>query len=189
VLAVVRGVAPTLRHVHVANSAATLRHLLPECTMVRAGIALYGLQPGEGVAELAGKLRPVMSLRTAVGHVQRLPVGEAVSYGLRTVLERDTTVATLPVGYADGIARRSWSTPARVLVGGKPRRIVGVVTMDQMMVDCGDDAVSVGDEAVIFGVQSGAVVRVEDWASALDTITYEIVCAVSARVPRVYVGG
>ena len=189
VLAVVRGVAPTLRHVHVANSAATLRHLLPECTMVRAGIALYGLQPGEGVAELAGKLRPVMSLRTAVGHVQRLRAGEAVSYGLRTVLERDTTVATLPVGYADGIARRSWSTPARVLVGGKPRRIVGVVTMDQLMVDCGDDDVGVGDEAVIFGVQLGAVVRVEDWASALDTITYEIVCAVSARVPRVYVGG
>lgn len=186
VLQAIRGIAPQLRHVHVANSAATLRHLLPECTMVRVGIALYGLQPGDGVAELTTNLRPVMSLHTAVSHVQRLRAGEGVSYGLRSVMERDTTIATLPLGYADGIARRSWSTSARVLVGGKHRRIVGVVTMDQMMVECGNDTVAVGDEAVIFGEQGDARVRIEDWATALNTITYEVVCAVSARVPRVY---
>ena len=186
VLQPIRDIAPQLRHVHVANSAATLRHLLPECTMVRVGIAIYGLQPGEGVAELTTNLRPVMSLRTAVSHVQRLRAGEGVSYGLRSVMDRDTTIATLPLGYADGIARRAWSTAARVLVGGKHRRIVGVVTMDQLMVDCGDDNVAVGDEAIIFGEQGDASVSVEDWATALDTITYEIVCAVSARVPRVY---
>ncbi|MFM8714660.1 MAG: alanine racemase, partial [Actinomycetota bacterium] len=151
VLAEIRRVAPSLRHVHVANSAATLRKLLPECTMVRAGIALYGLNPGDGVASLARGLRPVMTLRTEVLHVQRLRAGEGVSYGLRTVLSRDTTVATLPIGYADGIARRAWQTPARILVGGKPRRILGVVTMDQLMVDCEDDTVTIGDEAVIFG--------------------------------------
>lgn len=188
VIADVRAAGLRPRHVHVANSAATMRRLVPECTMVRAGIAMYGLLPGEGIAQLAAGLRPVMSLRTRVTHVQRLRAGEGVSYGLRTVLDSDTTVATLPLGYADGIARRSWETSARVLVGGKPRRIVGVVTMDQMMVECGDDTVSIGDEAVVFGEQGGANVRVEDWARALGTITYEVVCAVSSRVPRVYHG-
>jgi len=186
VLAEIRQVAPSLRHVHAANSAATLRNLLPECTMVRVGIALYGLNPGDGVASLTRELRPVMTLRTEVLHVQRVRAGEGVSYGLRTVMTGDTTVATLPIGYADGIARRAWQTPARILVGGKPRRIIGVVTMDQLMVDCEDDSVTIGDEAVIFGTQANATVRVEDWAAALDTITYEVVCAISARVPRHY---
>jgi len=186
VLATVRGMAPRLRHVHVANSAATLRHLLPESTMVRAGIAMYGLQPGPGVADLSTALHPVMSLVTRATHVRRVGAGEGVSYGLRTVLDRETTVVTLPLGYADGIARRSWESSARVLVGGKPRRILGVVTMDQMMVDCGDDEIRVGDEAVLIGRQLDVEVRVEDWAAALDTITYEIVCAISARVPRIY---
>ena len=119
-------------------------------------------------------------------HVQRLPKGEGVSYGLRTVLTKDTTVATLPIGYADGIARSAWKTPARILVRGKPRRILGVVTMDQLMVDCEDDDVNIGDEAIIFGKQGKAEIRVEDWATALETITYEVVCAISSRVPRVY---
>lgn len=188
VLPAVKNVAPNLRHVHVANSAATLRRLLPEATMVRVGISMYGLQAGDGVADLSSSLRAVMSLVTRVSHVQRVRAGEGISYGLRTVLERDANIVTLPLGYADGVARRSWATSARVLLGGKPRRIVGVVTMDQMMVDCGDDEIRIGDEAVIFGRQGNAVARVEDWAAALDTITYEVVCAVSNRVPRVYHG-
>lgn len=184
----IRTVAPDLQHVHVANSAATLRALGLDCTLVRAGIALYGLQPGAGVASLVAGLQPVMALRTRVLHVQRLSAGQGVSYGLRTVLDRDSTIATLPLGYADGIARRAWQTSARVLVGGRARRIVGVVTMDQMMVDCGDDAVAVGDEAVIFGTQSQQSITVDDWAAALDTISYEVVCAISPRVPRDFVG-
>ena len=184
----IRAVAPDLQHVHVANSAATLRALGLDCTLVRAGIALYGLQPGAGVASLVAGLQPVMALRTRVLHVQRLSAGQGVSYGLRTVLDRDSTIATLPLGYADGIARRAWQTSARVLVGGRARRIVGVVTMDQMMVDCGDDAVAVGDEAVIFGTQSQQSITVDDWAAALDTISYEVVCAISPRVPRDFVG-
>ena len=184
----IRAVAPDLQHVHVANSAATLRALGLDCTLVRAGIALYGLQPGAGVASLVAGLQPVMALRTRVLHVQRLAAGQGVSYGLRTVLDRDSTIATLPLGYADGIARRAWQTSARVLVGGRARRIVGVVTMDQMMVDCGDEAVAVGDEAVIFGTQSQQSITVDDWAAALDTISYEVVCAISPRVPRDFVG-
>jgi alanine racemase len=188
VLAHVRSVAPEPTHVHVANSAATLRSIMPECTMVRSGIALYGLSPSDGVADRMTGLQPVMSLRSRVSHVQRVRVGEGVSYGLRSTLSSDTTVVTLPLGYADGIARRSWETAARVLVGGHRRRILGVVTMDQLMVDCGNDAVRVGDEAVVFGSQSGENVSVEEWAAALGTITYEIVCGVSARVPRDYLG-
>ena len=188
VLRDIRAVVPDLQHVHVANSAATLRALGLDCTLVRAGIALYGLQPGAGVASLVAGLQPVMALRSRVLHVQRLAAGQGVSYGLRTVLDRDSTIATLPLGYADGIARRAWQTSARVLVGGRARRIVGVVTMDQMMVDCGDDTVAVGDEAVIFGTQSQQSITVDDWAAALDTISYEVVCAISPRVPRDFVG-
>ena len=188
VLRDIRAVAPDLQHVHVANSAATLRAIGLDCTLVRAGIALYGLQPGAGVASLVAGLQPVMALRSRVLHVQRLAAGQGVSYGLRTVLDRDSTIATLPLGYADGIARRAWQTSARVLVGGRARRIVGVVTMDQMMVDCGDDTVAVGDEAVVFGTQSQQSITVDDWAAALDTISYEVVCAISPRVPRDFVG-
>lgn len=174
-------------HVHWANSAAMLRGVATPSTIVRAGIATYGLVPGNGVADLMTSLEPVMRLRTEVSHVRRVAAGEGISYGLRTVVQNDTTVATLPLGYADGIARRAWQTDARVMLGGRRRRILGVVTMDQMMVDCGDDAVHVGDEAVIFGSQGNDRITVEDWALALDTISYEVVCAVSGRVPRVYV--
>lgn len=189
----IRSVAPTMQHVHFANSAATLRELATPSTtatasIVRVGIAAYGLQPGSGVASLMQGLQPVMSLRTRVMHVQRVSAGSGVSYGLRTMMDRDSNIATLPIGYADGIARRAWQTAARVLVGGRPRRIVGVVTMDQLMVDCGDDEIAIGDEAVIFGAQRTAHISVDDWAAALDTISYEVVCAISARVPRDYVG-
>ncbi len=184
----IREVSPEIRHVHCANSAATLRSVAPESTIMRAGIAMYGLNPGGFDASLMAGLSPVMTLRTQVSHVQRVRAGEGVSYGLRTVLDRDSTIATLPLGYADGISRRAWQTHAGVLVGGIKRGIVGVVTMDQTMVDCGDDAVSIGDDVVVFGTQGANSVTVEDWASALDTITYEVVCAVSARVPRTYIG-
>jgi alanine racemase len=184
----IRAVAPELRHVHAANSAATLRTLTPSASLVRAGIALYGLLPGDGVVSQMEGLRPAMTLRTKVLHVQRVAAGQGVSYGFRTVLEQESTIATLPIGYADGISRRSWQTSARVLIGGKKRRIVGVVTMDQMMIDCGDDTVHIGDDAVIFGEQDGVTVSVTDWARALDTISYEVVCAISGRVPRDYLG-
>jgi len=141
------------------------------------------------VEDRCGDLRPAMSLRALVSFVKQVPAGSRISYGLRHRFERDTTVATLPLGYADGVPRRLYETGGEVLIGGRRCPIVGVVTMDQLMVDCGDADVRVGDEAVLIGSQEGpeglATVRVEEWADRLGTIGYEIVCGISARVPRV----
>jgi alanine racemase len=153
---------------------------------VRVGIATYGVVPGDGVVEHCGNLRQVMSLHARVSRVQRLAAGEGVSYGHRFVTTAPTSVATLPIGYADGVPRRLWSQGGEVLIRGRRRPIIGVVTMDQLMVDCGDDEVEVGDEAVLFGTQDGETIRSEDWARALDTIGYEITCGISPRVPRRY---
>jgi alanine racemase len=130
-----------------------------------------------------------MSLVARVSFVQRLAPGERISYGLRHRFERPATVATLPIGYADGVPRRLTDCGGEVLIGGRRRPIVGVVTMDQLMVDCGDDHVHVGDEAVLIGGQGDECIRAEDWADALGTIGYEIVCGIQKRVPRRYHGG
>jgi alanine racemase len=172
------------RLLHAANSAALLRGLVDgvEGWIVRAGIAAYGIDP-DPAGDEPGGFEPVLSLRARVSHVQRRRAGEAVSYGLRRPLERDATVATLPLGYADGLRRDAWRE-CEVLVGGRRRRFAGTVTMDQSMVDCGDDPVSVGDEAVLIGAQDGGRITVNEWARRLGTIGYEVTCAISARVPR-----
>jgi alanine racemase len=126
-----------------------------------------------------------MALKARVSHVQTVPAGEGVSYGLRRPLERASTVATLPLGYADGVPRRLWER-GEVLLGGKRRRFAGMITMDQVMIDCGDDTVRIGDEAVLIGQQGSASIAVNDWARVLDTIGYEVVCGISSRVPRRY---
>ncbi len=176
------------RHVHAANSAAALAVPQARGTMVRAGIAIYGISPGPGVDHLVGELRPALSLHARVSHVKPVVAGSHVSYGWRHRFERDTIVATLPIGYADGVPRRLGTLPDRpgadVLVGGSRRPIVGVVTMDQLMVDVGDAPVRVGDEVVLIGSQGDERIRAEQWADRLGTIGYEIVCGVSARVPR-----
>lgn len=172
--------------VHAVNSAGAMSMPTERRDLVRAGIATYGIIPGDGVAEHCGELRQVMSLHARVSRVQRLAAGEGVSYGHRFVAASPTTVATLPIGYADGVPRRLWSQGGEVLIRGKRRSIIGVVTMDQLMVDCGDDEVVVGDEAVLFGTQGGECIRSEDWARALDTIGYEITCGIGPRVPRLY---
>ena len=119
--------------------------------------------------------------------VKRVEAGEGVSYGLRHRFERSTVVATVPIGYADGVPRRLGLTGGEVLLGGRRRPIVGVVTMDQLMVDCGDDdEVAVGDEVVLIGRQGEEQVTADEWAERLDTIAYEIVCGIGPRVPRVY---
>lgn len=171
---------------HAVNSAGAMTMPMQRRSFVRAGIATYGIIPGDGVADHCIDLRPVMSLRARVSRVQRIAAGEGVSYGHRFVATRDTTIATLPIGYADGVPRRLWSQGGVVLVGGRRRPIVGVVTMDQLMVDCGDDDVNVGDDAVLIGRQGSEQVTSEDWARALDTIGYEVTCGIGPRVPRVY---
>ena len=153
----------------------------------RIGIATYGLLPGRGVAEECKGLIPAMSLKARVSAVRWVDAGEAVSYGLRTPVTQQTLIATVPIGYADGVPRRLGSAGASVLINGSPRRIAGTVTMDQIMVDCGNDsAVSVGDEVVLIGRQGEHVVTADDWAGMTDTIGYEIVCGVSPRIFRRY---
>jgi alanine racemase len=173
--------------VHAANSAGGLAHPRARLDFVRLGIAMYGIQPGPGVT--CDRLRPALSLHARVTRVALVPAGEGVSYGLRHRFDRDATVATVPLGYADGVPRRLFETGGEVIVHGRRAPIVGVVTMDQLMIDCGDMPVAVGDEVTLIGSQDGAngeVVRVtaEEWADRLGTIGYEIVCGISKRIER-----
>lgn len=179
------GIEPAL--VHAANSAAALANPDARFSMVRLGIAMYGLRPGPGVADLCAGLIPAMSLKARVSAVRWVDAGEAVSYGLRTPLEKSSLVATVPLGYADGVPRTLGTTDVKVLVNGVPRRIAGTVTMDQLMIDCGQDSsVTIGDEVVLIGRQGDERVSADDWADALGTIGYEIVCGIGPRVFRRY---
>jgi alanine racemase len=194
VLAGVEAAGLRPRVVHAANSAAALDHPEARGDLVRCGITVYGLDPS---AEVTGRvpLRPAMSLVAEVSAVRVVAAGEAVSYGLRRPAAVDSVVATVPVGYADGVPRRLSSVGGEVLVGGRRRPLAGTVTMDQLMVDCGPvgdpaaDAVGPGDEVVLLGRQGEERIGAEEWAARLDTIAYEIVCGISARVPRRHVGG
>lgn len=174
--------------VHAANSAGALAHPDARRDFVRAGIVLYGISPGPGVEDYCADLRPVLALKARVSSVQRRRAGDRISYGLRHTFDRPTTVATVPIGYHDGV-RRGLSNVQDVLLRGRRRRIVGVVTMDQLMIDCDDDEVAVGDEVVLLGRQGDAVISAEEWAERLGTIGYEITCGINPRVPRVYVDG
>lgn len=170
---------------HAANTAAAIAHPDTRLDLVRCGIGTYGLDPSPETAGLV-PLRPALSLRARVSHVKRVAAGEGISYGLRYRPDRETTIATVPLGYADGVPRRLSSTGGMVLVGGRRCPIAGTVTMDQLLVDCGDDPVAVGDEVVLLGVQGEEAVGVQEWAERLGTIGYEIVCGISTRVPRRY---
>jgi alanine racemase len=178
------GIRPPV--IHAANSAAAIAFPESRFDLVRVGIATYGIAPS---AELAGaiELRPAMRLAARVGLVKRVAAGEGISYGHRHHFSAETTVATIPIGYADGVRRALGLAGGEVLIRGQRRPIVGVVTMDQLTVDCGDDdSVAVGDEVVLIGAQGEERITAEEWAERLDTIGYEIVCGIGARVPRRY---
>jgi alanine racemase len=180
-----RGINPPL--VHAANSAAALANEASRFTMVRLGIAMYGLRPGAGVAELCAGLIPAMSLKARVSAVRWVEAGEAVSYGLVRPLTKGSLIATVPIGYADGVPRALGRTNIQVLLNGVPRSFAGTITMDQLMIDCeSDSSVTVGDEVVLIGKQGEHSVTADDWAEALGTIGYEIVCAISPRIFRRY---
>ena len=173
---------------HAANSAAIIE--LPEThlDMVRAGIALYGLYPSDEIAKNRIRLIPAMTLKARVVQVKSVPAGFSVSYGMTFRTERPTTIATIPVGYADGYSR-ALSSRGRMLIREKAVPIAGRVCMDMTMVDAGEiPEVTVGDEVVIFGRQGAARLGAEEVAEILGTISYEVVSALTARVPRVYVG-
>jgi alanine racemase len=174
---------------HAANSAAAIAHPASRYDLVRVGIALYGVPPSPA---LAGRLdlRPAMTVRSEVAQLKGVAAGEAVSYGLHHRFVADTVVATVPVGYADGVPRRWGLVGGRVLIGGLARPIVGVVTMDQLMVDCGTAGdVSVGDEVVLLGRQGPAELSADDIAGPLDTIGYEVLTGIGPRVRRTHRGG
>jgi alanine racemase len=182
-----RGVRPKLRHA--SNSGGALWHPRGHFDLVRCGIALYGLAPGADGVDRAPvpALRPALALKANVSYVKRVQAGERLSYGLRYRVEQDSVIATVPLGYADGVPRRLSEVGGEVLVGGARRPIAGTVTMDQLLVDCGPDAeVSSGDEVVLIGRQGDQAITAWDWAVATGTIAYEIVCGISSRVPRVY---
>jgi alanine racemase len=179
-----RGVDPGT--VHACNTAGAI--CLPDARydMVRAGIGIYGLAPAPA---LAGRidLVPALAVKARVSHVQLLAAGERLSYGLRYETARATRVATVPIGYADGVPRELGHRGGEVIVGGRRRPIAGTVTMDHLMVDVGDDDVQVGDEVVLLGRQGDACVTADEWAERMGTIAYTIVCGVGPRVPRRYV--
>jgi alanine racemase len=177
-----QGVNPPL--LHAANSGGALGHPRSRYDMVRVGIAIYGYSPGP---DLVGRapLTPAMQLHARVTHVQHLDAGEGVSYGLRYVTARPTVIATIPLGYADGVPRALSAAHACVLVAGKRCPIAGTITMDQLMIDCGPESpVEPGDEVVLLGTQGDETITAEDWAERLGTISYEILCGIGPRVPR-----
>jgi alanine racemase len=185
------GHRPPLRHA--ANSAGALLHPTARFDLVRVGIATYGIAPAAGLADrspVIADLRPALSLKATVSLVKVVEAGERLSYGLRHRFDVDTVVATVPIGYADGVPRRLGELGTEVLVGGRRRPIVGTLTMDQLMVDCGPAVdgvrVTVGDEVVLLGEQGGEHITAEDWAERLGTIAYEIVCGIGPRIPRRY---
>jgi alanine racemase len=188
----VRASGIAVRHVHISNSASAIRKLDAGagCTMARVGIALYGI-PGDAATNSFGAehqldLRSVMSVHARVSHVHRVSAGQGVSYGLQRLMEQDATVATIPLGYADGVPRGLWESGS-VLIGGIRRAFAGVVTMDQILVNCADDEVNIGDEAVLIGAQGTELITANEWAYKMGTIGYEIVCSISARMPRNYI--
>jgi alanine racemase len=185
------GLRPPL--VHAANSAATLDRPELRHDLVRCGITVYGLDPSPA---LHGRvlLRPALRLAARVSLVRRVAAGEGLSYGLVHRCARESVIATVPLGYADGVARRYSEVGGEVLLGGHRRPVVGTVTMDQLLVDCGPPGeaggapVRPGDEVVLIGEQGDECIGAGEWAERLGTIPYEVVCDISARVPRRYTG-
>jgi alanine racemase len=180
------GLRPQLRHL--ANSAATLA--LPEThyDVVRPGVAVYGLSPGPEVGTSAGLgLRPAMTLKARVALAKQVPADQGVSYAHRYRTERPTTLAVVPLGYADGVPRHATNV-GPVQIDGRRFSVSGTVCMDQFVVDVGDLPVSAGDEVVLFGPGTHGEPTADDWAAVVGTINYEIVTRVGPRVPRRYLG-
>jgi len=171
---------------HLANSAATIALPHTWYDMVRPGVAVYGLDPLGGDPAQYG-LRPAMTVRARVALTKRVPAGTGVSYGHTHHTAAETTLALVPVGYADGVPRAGGNR-APVLAGGAQRTIAGRVCMDQFVLEVGDDAIAPGDEVVLWGPGDAGEPTAQDWADVLDTIHYELVTRVGGRFTRVHTG-
>lgn len=170
---------------HAANTAASILYPEARLDLVRVGIGVYGIEPAPGVGASLG-LRPALSWRSTVTMAKHLAAGERISYGHRYELDRDAWVAIVPVGYADGYPR-SLSSNADVLIAGRRCRVAGNVTMDQIMVDCGQAQPSPGEEVVLLGGQGDDTISAHELGARAGTIAYEILARIGGRVPRRYV--
>ena len=170
---------------HSANSALAMNNPEGRFDLVRCGLAVYGLSPLKGI-DAALDLRPAMKVCSEVSYVKTIEAGEGVSYGLSWSAQQSTKLATVPMGYADGLRRDAGHRGGEVLIGGKRHPIVGNVTMDQFLVDCGENEVASGDEVVILGSQGDDHISAAEWAEIFETITYEIICGIESRIPRRY---
>ncbi len=173
--------------VHAANSAATMRDAEAQFDMVRCGIAIYGMDPF-GKDPAARALEPALELNSYVAEVKMCRAGESAGYGRQFVADTDTYIGVLPIGYGDGW-RRGLSNNADVLIGGRRYPLVGTVSMDSVTVDLGlehDPEQLRGERAVLIGIQGSERITAEEVARRLETINYEITCALTPRVPRVY---
>jgi alanine racemase len=172
---------------HAANSAAALGNPAARLDLIRCGIAIYGMDPFHRDPAEHG-LRPALELVSYVAAVKQARPGDSAGYGRRFVAERDTWLATIPIGYGDGV-RRGLTNRADVLVGGRRVPLAGTVSMDNITVDLGPgEPVAVGTEVVLLGERAGERILAEEWASALGTINYEVTCGITPRVPREYKG-
>jgi alanine racemase len=171
--------------IHAANSAATLREPAAHYDLVRCGIAIYGCDPMHR-DPADQQLEPALELTSYVAAVKRARPGDSAGYGRKFVAERETWLATLPIGYGDGV-RRALTNNCDVLIGARRYPLVGTVSMDNVTVDLGPvPAASVGAEAVLIGARGSERITAEEVATRIGTINYEVVCGISARVPRVY---
>ena len=151
--------------------------------LVRPGLVIYGLYPKKN---LALKLKPVLSLKTKIIYFKKFPPGFGISYGHTYFTKKNTTIVTLPIGYGDGYPR-NLSNRGPVLIGGKHFQVSGRICMDQIMVDVGSLSVRPGDEVVLIGAQGKQRITAEELAGLSETISYEIVCGLGSRIPRVYI--
>lgn len=175
---------------HVANSAAIIEYPDTHLNMVRPGVILYGLYPSDEVDKTKIDLRPAMTLKANVTLVKTVETSTSISYGRIFTTERESKIATVPIGYADGYTRLL-ASKAKVLINGEMAPVVGKICMDQCMVDVTDicSEVKVGDEVVIFGKQGEREISIEEVAANIGTINYEVACIIGKRIPRVYIEG
>ncbi|MEV7397398.1 alanine racemase [Aeromicrobium sp. NPDC092404] len=178
------GIEPALRHL--SNSAATLTRPSAHLDLVRVGIAAYGIRPDPQMTYPTA-LTPVMTLRGRLAAVKRVPAGTSVSYGHTWTTDRETTLGLVPIGYGEGILRTA-SNRAELGFGGRRVPQVGVVCMDQLVVDLGDLAATRGDAVTVFGPGGDGEPTAEDWGIAAGTIAYEVVTRLGGRIERTYVG-
>jgi len=179
------GARPELRHL--SSSSAGMEHPERRFDLVRMGSNGYGIPVTEGVTAADRGLRPILTLSGSVVRTKRVPVGGGVSYDHTWRAERETTVALVPLGYADGVSRRA-QHGVEVTIHGRRHPVVGRVAMDQFLVDVGDEPVEVGDEVLLFGPGDRGELTIGEWADRTGTIPEEVACRIGPRVPRRYTG-